>query len=46
MEDIVNAGTLRKMQMVGDGADALNHLERPGEAWAKLAAWSQNERLG
>ena len=45
VEDIVNAGTFRKTQAVGDRPDALDHLERPGEARAKLAAWTRQERL-
>ena len=36
VEDVVNAGAVRKLKAVGDVADAFQHLERPGIAWAQL----------
>ena len=36
VEDVVNAGAVRKLKAVGDVADAFQHLERPGIARAQL----------
>jgi len=43
MEDVVQAGALRKLELVGHRPDALPHLEGPGAARPKLAlgAWLQ-----
>ena len=45
MEDIVDAGATGDAQTIGDGADALDHLEWPGEPWAKIVAWPKHQRL-
>jgi len=46
MEDVVQAGALRKLESVGHRPDALRHLEGTGEARPKLALGARLQGLG